>query len=242
MKRITVCTVVFNRHDLLHKLVASLQDSTVRPERVIVIDHGFNEEKVREAVTGLISEPVEIVTLEDPGMAHAINWCLLNVPEERLICNDDIQFRPDVLGKLLATEGDFVAPYGRLATPEELNGFHPFSCFIMRDSCIEKVGFWDESISPRYLYFEDCDYSLRMLYAEVPITEVDCKVFHEHGSSSYSLYTPQQMEEHHAKFALASQNFCKKWGHPPSHNWEEEYRQLKEKKKKKAQQEQEMTA
>ncbi len=224
MNPITVCTVVFNRYDMLHNLMVSLQDSTLRPERVIVIDHGYDEPQALAAVTGVIPEPVEVVTLADPGMAHAINWFIQNVDDDRVICNDDIQFRPDVLEKLADTQGDLVAPYGRLRTAKEERGFHPFSCFILRDSGVDQVGLWDETISPRYLYFDDCDYWQRMKLAGVSITEVDCRVFHDRGSASYCAYTEDQMRDHHRKFALAEQNFIAKWGQPPSPDWEREYR------------------
>ncbi len=82
------------------------------------------------------------------------------------------------------------------------------------DSCIEKIGMFDESISPGYAYFEDCDYVERMIMAGVPITGVNCGVEHL-GSQTLERNSPAEWTAHHEKFLIAQENFVKKWGRTP---------------------------
>lgn len=210
MTPVTVCTAVFNRHDLLINLLRSLAASTRVPDLTVIVDHGYDESKV-EAVTRLVPElPTRIVTLLNPGAAYLGNWCLRNFPDDIIFTADDIIFTPDAIEKLTSTPGDFILPKANQ---------NAFACHLLRHSCFEKVGPFDEAISPRYLYFEDCDYARRMHLAGVPQTFVDdaIVIHHEGGSQTYRSYTPEQMDAHHEKFRIARENYIRKWGGEPHH-------------------------
>lgn len=205
MKPVYICAIVFNRHDKLKEMMKSLQTSTVKPAGVYIVDHGYDEAKVRHWIRNTVDGdvPVHVITLEDPGVAHAANWCILNVPEERIHACDDVKFHPETIERLCTTEGDFITPTfnGRTAG---------FPLFLMRDSCVEKVGLFDETISPGYLYFEDWDYTHRMALAGIAITGVEAGFDHI-TNSSINAYTPRQMAEHHRKFVIAHDNYYRKW-------------------------------
>jgi GT2 family glycosyltransferase len=202
MKTLHLCIPVLKRHDLLRQLLLSLHDSTVRPV-VHVIDNGRNPATLSLINTGFA---VDLFTPTAAlGLAESWNWFIKNVPEERLISNDDLTFTSTSLEKLITTPGDFVSA---------LAGTNACSCFLLRDSCVAKVGLFDETISPGYAYFEDCDYVERMLLAGVKITGVECGVVHL-GSQTLAKNSPSEWAAHNDKFLIAQSNFIKKYGRLP---------------------------
>jgi GT2 family glycosyltransferase len=98
-------------------------------------------------------------------------------------------------------------PYGII------NGF---SCFGVQDSYIKKVGYFDETISPNYAYFEDNDAAYRMKLAGVIGVDSEAEAVHD-TSSTLKAFTPEQTAMHHIKFNLAQNNYIKKWGGLPLH-------------------------
>lgn len=210
MKPLYVCTMVFSRHDLLRKLFASCAVSTRKPDGVYVVDHAYDVRKIEAIQDALEGIPLEIVTIEDPGCAVAANWFMKNVPDDHVGCGDDVQFTADALKIMSETEGYFIIPEPTL---------NPAACCLIRQSCVDVIGYFDEKISPQYLYFEDTDYIQRLGLAGLPQTVAKgALVIHEDGGSqTYKTYTPAQMEEHHRRFAIAGANYIKKWGGPPFH-------------------------
>lgn len=206
---INVCVVTFNRYDLLRKLLLSLQVSTLRPTSIWIVDNGRNAEKMLEATEGI---PDAFVVPIHPDEGHeqvsqaaAFNWFLKNVPEERVISNDDVVFASDSLQIFADTPGDVV-----------VNQYH--GCMLIRDSCIEKIGYYDETISPGYLFFEDCDYFHRMHLAGIEPTLVDTHAVHgveQKGSQSIQAFTEDQWNRHHPRFLRAQANYVAKWGGMP---------------------------
>jgi hypothetical protein len=210
---IHVCVPVLKRYDLLRNMLASLEQSAAEPGAIYVIDNGLDQIAVDEAVNGF-SFPV-IVQRPDRqlGLAEAWNWFIQNVPAERLICNDDLIFAPQSLAALEAKQGDFVSA---------LPGSNACSCFLLRDSCVEKVGLFDEEISPGYAYFEDCDYVERMIEKGIPITGCNEAGVVHLGSQTIAMNSPAEWQRHHDRFALAQNNFVKKYGrlpHVPGPHW-----------------------
>lgn len=202
---INVCVPVLRRYDLLKKLFVSLQKSSVKPNRVYVIDNGKNVDATRDLMT---EAPCRVMwhTPDQPmGVAESWNWFINNVPEERIISNDDIEFGVDSLWKMANTEGDLVWAEGI-----------GFSCFLIRDTCVEKLGFFDESISPGYGYYEDCDYLMRLdgRGTRLPSAEarnVEADLIHAR-SSTLDAATPEELEDHHRRFSIAQRNYMAKWG------------------------------
>jgi hypothetical protein len=204
---VNVCTAVFSRYELLRELAASLEVSTRRPDMFWIVDHGYDEAKVRQAVDGAWLGAYRVITLEDPGAAHGANWCFDHIVGEKIFCGDDVTFtRRGDSERLVSTEGEFIVPRQTL---------NAFACCLIRDSCFSTVGRFDETLSPRYLYFEDCDYAHRMRLLNVPVTVVEDAVVGHVGSATYKSYTDEQMAAHHKKFLLAKQNYIAKWGGTP---------------------------
>lgn len=202
-----LCVPVLNRYDLLEAMIDSLSMSTVQPDCIHVVDNGKRPGDVfhalsrrREGVKTDVFEP-----LAPMGLASCWNWFITRTNGERFIVNDDLEFAPDSLEKMLATDGHFVSG---------LADTNAFSCFLLRDSCVIKIGLFDETISPGYAYFEDLDYRERMLLEGVKITPCKCGVQHK-GSQTVKAMTAEQMQRHHKRFYIAQENFIAKWGYLP---------------------------
>lgn len=204
MKPVNVCIVVFNRYDLLANLFASIRASELTPAAVYVIDRGGQSNLVDAGIGDGIGADVHRVLLPGQSLPEAWNWFMTHVPEERIITSDDIEFLPGTLGEMAAYDGDFIGL-------NDGRSSH-YACFMVRDSCIAKVGLFDEAVSPDYMYFEDCDYAYRMKLLGIPTGGVYMK----HGlAQSWERKTEQQQNEHHGRFILAEANYVRKWGGRP---------------------------
>jgi hypothetical protein len=204
---INICTMVLNRYDMLRALLLSLQHSTVVPDAVYVINNGLDKDKIADAIADTVKGVVVLNPNRPLGVAESWNWFINNVGEDRIITNDDIEFAPESIAVMLADPADFVScTYG-------------FSCFLLRASCIQKVGLFDEAISPGYGYFEDMDYLHRMRLADVADSVVKCGTVH-HQSRTPAAYTQEEWLAHHRRFALAHGNYVSKWSQLPRDEWE----------------------
>ena len=205
MRPISICVPVLRRYDLMRDLLLSLHASTIRPESVYVINNGLDRARLDRA---LLESPVSVFVetpSENIGVAASWNKFIIETEDDRVIVNDDVTFAPDSLALLTACPADLVWAAG-----------FGFSCFVIRDSCVEKIGLFDEAISPGYGYYEDEDYlqrldgrgtKPRMATAE----QVECHIKHAH-SATLKAGSHADILEHHRKFKIAQENYAKKWG------------------------------
>lgn len=205
---ITVCVPVLKRYDLLHGLALSLRRSDIVPDRLCVIDNGRDPMRLRTALEQTIDPNRTILDVFAPirpfSVAESWNWFIKNIPEERVIVNDDVEFAADSLGRLLASRADLVWAEGC-----------GFSCFVIRDACIGKIGLFDEEISPGYGYYEDEDYLQRLdgrgTRAPSAVAEnINCGIVHHH-SATLKASSHEEILDHHRKFKIAQSNYIKKW-------------------------------
>lgn len=201
---IHVCVPVLKRYDLLQRMVFSLRASTARVQSVFVIDNGQDEMRLAAAMIRC-PVPSYIHRPQAPmGVAESWNWFIESVSEERVIVNDDVLFAPDSLRLLVASKADLAWASGC-----------GFSCYLFRDSCKQKIGLFDEKISPGYGYYEDEDYLQRLdgrgtREPSAIAEEVECGVQHLR-SQTLAVNTPEEMREHHRKFGIAQRNYARKW-------------------------------
>lgn len=192
---IHVCVPVLRCYGLLAELLSSLESSNLQPDAVYVINNG----------TGHV-EPSDKVRVHVPpspmGLAESWNWFLRNVPEHRIICNDDVRFSPQSLQTIVDTPGDLV-----------FMDNCGFSCFRISDRCVELVGEFDEAISPGYAYYEDVDYAYRMIQVLPPTRRprIDAGIAHE-NSSTWKAGSEAEIVDHWRRFHIAKKNFEAKWG------------------------------
>lgn len=202
---INICVPVLRRYDRLHEMIKSCLSSNVRPDNYYIIDNGRSQSKLLESL-GSFDITIKVHTPPQAmGIAWCWNWFIDKVGEERIIVNDDIVFGPSSLEQLVASKADLVWA-----------GDCGFSCFVLRDSCIAKLGRFDETISPNYGYYEDEDYLQRLdgrgtREPSAVAEEVHCGVVH-FKSSTLQAADHLQTLEHHRKFKIAQKNYAKKWG------------------------------
>lgn len=205
---INVCVPVLNRYDLLRELLLSLAESDVLPSAVHIVDNGRDQGELGAAIADVerVFHIEVFVPRKAMGLAESWNWFMRNVPEQRLIVNDDITFAPESIEKILSTKGLFVSPIART---------NAFSCFLISQECYDRTGEFDESISPGYAYFEDCDYAQRMDAIGIQITSVEDTGIVHTGSQTIKIFDYEKTIEHHRRFKVARANFFKKWGAMP---------------------------
>lgn len=201
---INICVPTLKRYDLLRGMIKSCLRSDVKPDRYYIIDNGRNGEELLKHIHDL---PVDVALHTPPkalGIAKCWNWFIDKAPQERIIVNDDIEFAPDSISKLVASKADLVWAKGC-----------GFSCFVLRDACVQKLGRFDETISPDYGYYEDDDYLQRLdgrgtKPRAAEAEEVDADVVHLR-SSTLKVASHDELLEHDRLFKLARLNYVTKW-------------------------------
>jgi GT2 family glycosyltransferase len=203
--RLALCVPTLNRYDCLRDLLESAIGSSRYPDEVVVIDNGHDTARRQRALAS-VRCPVRVhVPTPALGVAASWNWFVAQVEEERVIVNDDVILGPWSLEALVNTPGPVVTALAANA----------FSCFVLRDACVRAIGLFDETLSPDYAYFEDCDYEARLALAGLAVTTVDCGVAHV-GSSTVAAFSAAQRADHHRKFVIARENYRAKWGRLPA--------------------------
>ncbi len=208
MKPLHIGITTFNCYDLLKIMMDSLRKSTLQPDTIHIIDNGNNPEALEEAIAGHFVHVVDTLDLIEYGqnrlsLAQSLNWFCKNLEEERVILHDDVILAPDSLQKLVNTPGPYVLDSAK-------------GCIIMRDEVLSRVGFLDETISPGYYMYEDCDYQHRMALEGIYPAFPDCGVIHRPSATfRRTQMDGKALEDHHRRFALAEANYLKKWGKMP---------------------------
>ena len=201
---INICVPVLRRYDMLRLMVQSCHAGNVRPDCYYIIDNGRNQAALMRALQDFdILARVHTPT-RPMGVAESWNWFIDKVPEERVIVNDDVTFAPASLEMLVSSKADLVWAYGC-----------GFSCFVLRDTCVAKLGKFDEAISPGYGYYEDEDYLQRLdgrgtREPSAIAEDVACGAVH-HKSATLLAASHIELLEHHRRFKLAQANYAKKW-------------------------------
>lgn len=135
-----------------------------------------------------------------------------------LVCNNDIELRPEYYRLLLADGGDFVTGIGDADRDRVFSGeVHPesrrphpdFSCYLIRRAAWEKVGPFDEGFEVAYC--EDCDYHIRMHQAGIEAVSIGVPFYHRVSGTMKSLSAGER-ERVHAAADRNRDRFRKKWG------------------------------
>ncbi len=194
---INLCITTFNRQDLLGRTIRSAFEGSIVPDRVFIVDQAARPDVVRAALDGREAEIIDLG--EKRGCeASAINWYLTNVPEERVIAHDDVEFGPQSLEQFVAAQGAFLI--------DEAQGVITY-----RDAAIRAVGLYDTEMSPNHFRYVDADYEERLGVIGIEPVVVACGVKHTPGGTIRG-YTPEQMMDHHARFGYADAFYTRKWG------------------------------
>jgi len=138
-----------------------------------------------------------------PQVVKSLAWCWNTALKhiwkagytEALVCNNDIEVRLDTYSMLVSTPYEFVSCVsvdsksqvgvaGDKSTEYLIRSARPhpdFSCFLIRKTVTDAIGFFNESYYPAYC--EDCDYHVRMHRAGIKAMCVDLPFLH-HGAQT----------------------------------------------------------
>lgn len=229
MKLILGCPTL-RRYDLLGGMIRSAAAGARAPDRYYVIDNGGElfangkpdwlplDEVTVVLSTGEVVRRPAAVSIDVPGenLGCARSWntmaktLLFNDDTALLLTGDDVKFAPDTIAAMMSemekTKADFltVEPGG-------------FSCFMVRRTVFEKIGYFDEQFWPAY--FEDNDFYRRMKLCPqgVVMAHVETAKY-EHvnrGSQTLASFTPQERLQHNDRFKTNRARYVAKWGGLP---------------------------
>lgn len=200
-KLVNICIPVVNNYQGLIEELESIEAGTIKPDNYYIFNNGGNFS------IGNLSKCI-IHNSHRVSLAATWNWFIDNVPEYRIIINDDLIFYPDTLETFLTgmKEDQMSFPYG-------IPRLNSFSFFLMPDNIVRDVGRFDEEFYPAY--FEDNSYDYRMNLKGYYVYGIpECNVIHK-GSQTLAHYNSNQMRDHHRAFDANRKLYIKMWGGPP---------------------------
>lgn len=209
---IHICVPTLRRYDLLDELITSMRRSELLPTGFWLIDNGgkyFNGDQL-DFIDACGIEHHYRKFGNNLGVAASWNYFLQNVPEMRIIMNDDSAFYPDSIDLLRKSYDPNSITY-----PAGIPHANSFSCFVFPDKIRDEVGLFDETLSPNWGFFEDNDYFRRMCLQGFELRGVEnCRLDH-YGSGTLSAMSQEEKELHHEKFRAARERYIQKWGGLP---------------------------
>lgn len=208
---ITLGVPCVRRYDLLQKLFESAERGTVKPDRYMVVDNGC---ELRQKVAGgeiVLPPNTEIHHFNrNIGVAAAWNKLFASSQDWLVISNDDVEFDPDMLEKLVRAAEGSDAEY---LFPGSAGSM--FCVFLLKHAAYAKIGPFDENFYPAY--FEDNDYHRRMKLLHIHELQVADAGYLHVGSAYLKSMTPQERAEHDHRFQCNHEYYCRKWGGGPGH-------------------------
>lgn len=160
--------------------------------RVLFMDNLSEEDNTKQWLYGISNNIVRVMFgYENCSVAKSWNkmldWTFRQGAEYALVCNNDVELRPDTYGHLVADGGQFVTAVGRAERacidppyvdpdPSKKREHPDFSAFLIRRECYKKVGKFDEAFLGGYA--EDADYHIRMHRAGIIAECLELPFYH----------------------------------------------------------------
>jgi GT2 family glycosyltransferase len=206
---LTLGVPCFRRYDLLQRLLESAERGTVKPDRYMVIDNGS---QLRQKIAGgeiVLPPSAEVHNFNrNIGVSAAWNKILTGSPDWVVISNDDVEFAPDMLEKLVRAAETSEAEY---LFPGSAGSM--FCVFLVKQSGYAKIGPFDENFFPAY--FEDNDYHRRMKLLNIHELQVPDAGYLHVGSAYLKSLSPEELAIHHHQFDVNRDYYYRKWGGNP---------------------------
>lgn len=231
-----LCLTKNNLH-LTRNAVRTFLAQDIGDVRVLIIDDNSTDGTLKWAQ----SIPVmAIPRFDHSGVAAMWNLGLgiiLSDNDYALVCNNDVELRPDTYRWLLEDGGGFVTAVGsndrekirgRLAMkdvtslnredfktwydPPDPNHTRPhpdFSCYLIRKETYEKVGPFDENFKTAFC--EDWDYHVRLHKAGITAHCIDLPFLHL-SSQTVCNSSPEERERILTQAKANREYFKEKWG------------------------------
>ena len=189
----TIIIVAHNNLDLTRQTLRAALKQDV-PVEVILVDNASSDgtKDWAMAIAAKMGNVVVSILAKQCSLAECWNRALKNVWQaggmHALVLNNDVIISPPTYKILESTGHDFVTTVSvdneeQFILPPELDGPgrperpHPnFSGFLIRKSCWDKVGPFNESYYPAYC--EDAEYHVRMHRAGIRAVCIDLPMLH----------------------------------------------------------------
>jgi GT2 family glycosyltransferase len=232
MKPLTIVCCSYRRFDLLQRMVASCEASSLLPDRYILLSNGGNIGSVTEPIQKLSGDRAMRSYLEMPppaklqprldiqelprcSVAKAWNQAFRMADEAghgdyTVVTGDDVVFGKETLAGLVA-EAD-AHPEALFIYPRVMSS-QMFCVFLAKKAVFARIGGFDEQFFPAY--YEDNDFFRRMKLAGIDPLAVDCDGYLHDVSSTLKNFNSHEMEEHHTQFRENQRRYMNKWGGLP---------------------------
>lgn len=199
---LVLCSTTWKRYDLLEKLISSAEAGDKKPDRIIIFDNGLNFSSANPKVE--VYRPTMNL-----GVSNGDNFFFKNIEGFKIVSNDDVELFSNTLEVFWEARN-----LGDLLVTAGLPILNAFTLFSVNQKVIDTVGYFDESISPNYAYFEDNDFGRRINLAGLTRIDVPVSALH-HTSATLESLTDKENQEHSRKFEIARKNYIHKWGNIP---------------------------
>lgn len=225
--KIGIITVCVNCLEYTKQTLNSI--NTSHDYQIIVVNNGSSD-----GTEGFLNSREDIISYQNPkvsGLSACWNLAIDRAIKEgcdlMLVVNNDIVLAKNTIDNMVKRfeKGTYVMVTGsndQSISPEEMinfekpyeedqDNFHPdFSCFLIENKFIEKIGFFDENFM--VAYFEDSDAHARIALAgEIAISTVAGTYWHY--ASKTIQENPKMAQLIHDAFRHNREYFENKWGH-----------------------------
>jgi GT2 family glycosyltransferase len=212
LPNVTLCIPTLNRYDTLEKCLLSALQGTKVPDTLCIIDNGreiaWQAPSIFE-IAYQFNHVHFIVPERNLGVGASWNLMLSLFDDYALVCNDDIEFLPDSIEKLVRAAHEDTENVFFYAG----EGANAWSCFIQKSAVFDKLGMYDPGF--KQAYFEDNDMSYRLKLVGLRHVGVDgCEVKHA-GSATVRAMSKADKEQAGKLFEHNRDYFIRKWGGMP---------------------------
>lgn len=136
-----------------------------------------------------------------------------------IVVNDDIEFAVGDIDQLaryaVAHRDNYIVTCDGYNVDLDRRDSIGYSCFAINPIALEKVGMFDENITP--IYFEDCDYMRRATLLDLHEGHVTTTNLIHGGSSTLRNGDTEHMHQHNRTFIANRDYYIRKWGGTPGY-------------------------
>jgi GT2 family glycosyltransferase len=232
--RLAIICPVLNCLEYTKGMLESIKSQT--PYIIIMIDNGSTdgtEKYLKEKEKN--KEIIYIKHIRNEGVAPSWNEGIREAKNKYgcnryLVVNNDIVLKKCTIDRMMEDiereDIGMITAYnvnGEIKTPDQLKEYQipilqkfkeapDFSCFMIKESTIDKVGYFDENFWPAY--FEDNDYHYRMKLQGIKALKDNQIVYFHYGSSTVK--ENRNIEKTNSEYYLINKEYyIKKWGGEP---------------------------
>jgi GT2 family glycosyltransferase len=191
--------LTMNRHDLLNRLIQSL-DYPV--DKMVIISQGKLDLNEVELTNPNVKNYIVLESSHNMGVGRGWNYIMKNYDSDYwVIVGDDIYFDKGSL-KIVAEYMSYEEGLKNVLVNFMWNDHSSlFTSFIFTKRTIEKVGYFDENIYPAY--FEDNDFAYRIVLSGENIATLgDARIFHGDDKHNQACTMEKIQGEQRKKFNM----------------------------------------